>query len=50
LWPYRSGAMQDPANELLRIPLLGTSVNRPSADVSDFARCHHVSAITLDHK
>jgi hypothetical protein len=23
-WPYRSGAMQDPANELPRILLLGT--------------------------
>src|SRR5215217_2890975 len=27
-WPYRSGAMQDPANELRRIPLPRTRVNR----------------------
>src|SRR5215212_1598629 len=28
-WPYRTGAMQDPASELRRITLLGTSVNKP---------------------
>jgi hypothetical protein len=27
-WPYRTGAMQDAANELRRIPLPRTSVNR----------------------
>src|SRR5215204_4249123 len=27
-WPYRTGAMQDPASELPRIPLLRTLVNR----------------------
>src|SRR5215211_6616892 len=28
-WPYRSGVMQDPANELRRIPLLRGWVNKP---------------------
>jgi hypothetical protein len=39
-----------PIGELRRTPLLGTPVNRPSAGESGYARCHHVSAITLDHK
>src|SRR5829696_6386939 len=28
-WPYRSGVMQDPANQLRRIPLLRGWVNKP---------------------
>jgi hypothetical protein len=34
--------MHDPATELRRIPLLGTSVNKPPADVPQAAWWHHV--------
>src|SRR5919112_60150 len=37
----QTGSMQDPASELLRIPLLGTPVNRPPVDAPDLLGWHH---------
>src|ERR671921_899304 len=39
--PPRMCSMQDPASELLRIPLLGTPVNRPPVDAPDLLGWHH---------